>query len=91
MSLQVYRSKNEIRNLIAQLSLTVEFKEHTCVNAPSSSTVNDIFATPLETPLSQQEDRLATSLVRRKLALGAEEGIVQFKTGGQVIRIIIIV
>ena len=35
---------------------------HSCVNPPVPS-VDEIFDTPLDTPLSQQEDKLATSLV----------------------------
>lgn len=46
--------------------------------------MDDLVAKPADTPLSQQEDRLATSLVRRKLAQGSQGRLIQFKTGGQV-------
>jgi hypothetical protein len=47
--------------------------------------VEEIMALPLGTPLSKQEDILATTLVKRKLAQGtAENNVLQFRTGGQV-------
>lgn len=47
--------------------------------------VADVVAKPLTDPLSHQEDKLVTSLVRRKLAQADDgAGVLQFKTGGQV-------
>ena len=46
--------------------------------------IDEVVAKSPDAPLSRQEDKLATSLVRRKLAHGSENGIVHFKTGGQV-------
>lgn len=49
--------------------------------------VADVAAKPPTDPLSYQEDKLVTSLVRRKLAHASEDGVLQFKTGGQVHKI----
>ena len=47
--------------------------------------MDDLLAKPIETPLTYQEDKVATSLVRRKLAhSGSHDGLLHFKTGGQV-------
>ena len=54
-----------------RLFLLVRSKEHICSLHPPILTVDDLVAKPADTPLSQQEDRLATSLVRRKLAQGS--------------------
>jgi predicted membrane protein len=64
----------------------VNFKDHVCaLNEPSGSVIiEDIMATPVDVPLSTLEDKLATSLVRRKLAQGSD-GCLRFKTGGQVV------
>ena len=40
----------------------MEFKEHTGLNPSASSSVEEMFATPLNTPLSQQKDKFATVL-----------------------------
>lgn len=60
--------------------------EHTCLVSPTMvvESVDEVAAKPSIVPLSQQEDRLATSLLRRKLALESQDGCVRFKTGGQV-------
>ena len=46
--------------------------------------LDDVLAKPLETPLTHQEDKLATGLVRRKLAHCSDNRPLQFKTRGQV-------
>lgn len=51
---------------------------------PPVESVADIAAKSSTDPLSHQEDRLVTSLVRRKLAHSSEDGVLQLKTGGQV-------
>lgn len=56
---------------------------------PPVECFNDVVVKPLTDPLTHQEDKLATCLVRRKLAQVSEDGLVQFKTGGQVHKIII--
>ena len=64
----------------------VDFTGHVCaedVNLPVAS-LDDVTAKPITEPLSHEEDRLVTSLVRRKLAQGLEDGLLQLKTGGQV-------
>jgi hypothetical protein len=64
----------------------VEFNDHVCtkdIPAPMES-VADVVAKPLTDPLSCQENKLVTSLVRRKLAQASEDGVLQLKTGGQV-------
>lgn len=64
------------------------FEEHSCTTLHPQS-VEEIMATPLDTPLSRKENRLATTLVKRKLAeRGGKDGILQFRTGGQVSQII---
>lgn len=67
--------------------LPAGFEEHTCTTpVPQSPSLEEIMALPLDTPLSKQEDILATTLVKRKLAQGsAQDGILQFRTGGQVL------
>ena len=46
--------------------------------------IADVVARPISNPLSNQEDKLVTSLVRRKMAQASEDGLLQLKTGGQV-------
>ncbi len=60
--------------------------EHVCTtgNQPEL-TVDDVVTKSPDVPLTTQEDKLATSLVRRKMAQGSEDGLIHFKTGGQVI------
>lgn len=66
------------------LYFPVRLTEHTCAaNPPTTSALDSIAATPLDVPLSQQEDRVATSFLKRKMAQ-MEDGVIQFKTGGQV-------
>ena len=69
--------------------ITANFTEHVCADNPPAHQVLDevvaeVVAKSPDIPLSRQEDKLATSLVCRKLAHGSENGIVHFKTGGQV-------
>lgn len=56
-------------------AVPVKYEEHTCADSRPPQSVDDIVATPLDTPLSRQEDKLATSLVRRKLAQGSRDGL----------------
>lgn len=52
---------------------------------PQSPSLEEIMALPLDTPLSRQEYKLATTLIKRKLAQGtAQDGVLKYKTGGQV-------
>lgn len=51
---------------------------------PPAESLHDVVAKPVSEPLSLQENQLATSLVRRKIAQGSDGGMLQFKTGGQV-------
>ena len=54
------------------------------MKSPPTASLDKLVAKSPDTPLSHQEDRLATSLLRRKLAQGSSDGLIQFKTGGQV-------
>lgn len=74
------------KNINLPNAFLVRFSEHTCTDNQYPQSVDEVVATPLDVPLSRQEDRLATSLVRRKIAQGSPNGLVQFKTGGQVIQ-----
>lgn len=65
----------------------VKYNDHVCTIDPpveSMQSVAEVVAKSLTDPLSHQEDKLVTSLVRRKLAQTSEEGVLQLKTGGQV-------
>lgn len=65
--------------------IIVRENEHTCVvSSPPVESVDDVASKSSSVPLSQQEDKLATSLLRRKLAQESQDGRVRFKTGGQV-------
>lgn len=80
---------NLIKYVVPSTFLIETFQEHICAdNSPMDQAVDDVVAEVVakspDTPLSSQEDKLATSLVRRKLAHGSENGVVHFKTGGQV-------
>ena len=59
------------------------FREHNCAN-PTMTSLEEVLSKQPGTPLSPEEDKLATTLVRRKLAQGSEDGMVHFRTGGQV-------
>ena len=59
------------------------FRAHTCKERPTGLSLDEVIAKPPNTPLSHQEDRLATSLLRRKMAQESD-GFLRFKTGGQV-------
>ena len=61
----------------------MNLKAHTCSPSASSLDFDAIAATPLSVPLSRQEDRIATALLRRKMEQ-EKDGIVHFRTGGQV-------
>lgn len=63
----------------------MRFNEHTCGASPPVQSMDDVASKSPDIPLSRQEDKLATSLVRRKLAQVSEDGMVHFKTGGQVL------
>ena len=63
----------------------VEYKDHVCLMDPPTESIADVVARPITNPLSSQEDKLVTSLVRRKLSQASEDGVLQLKTGGQVI------
>lgn len=64
----------------------MRFKDHTCAVNPPVQTVDEVFAKSRDMPLSGQEDKLATNLIRRKLAQeGSEDGLLHFRTGGQVL------
>lgn len=67
------------------IPFTAKFEEHTCTPLPPSQSLEEIMALPLDAPLSKQEDKLATTLVKRKLAQGKDDGVLQFRTGGQVL------
>lgn len=72
-------------NIFTSNLLLVGFKEHTCAK-PRAQYLDELLTTPIDTPLTRQEDKLATTLVRRKLAQGsAQDGLVHFRTGGQVL------
>lgn len=53
----------------------VEFKDHVCALDPPAESLADVAAKPLTDPLTHQEDKLVTSLVRRKLAHASEDGV----------------
>lgn len=73
------------KNINQPNTFLVRFKEHTYADTeyPPTQSVDGVVATPpLDVPLSRQENRLTTSLVRRKMVQGSQDGLVIFKTGG---------
>ena len=62
----------------------MKIQQHICTENLPVHLVDQVASVSPDTPLTHQEDKLATSLIRRKLAQESQDGLIHFKTGGQV-------